>query len=189
MKDRTTIIIICLVFMALGLAFLFSRKKHNAENYFNEHRLRYDYKDKLGTNYYVDRDFGNDSSSGSRLSPFATLEHAIIIADPNIDYVFEVIEYKDFKIEKEIENSFNEIIQKKFYAFIIDQNSPHYRYDRYEVFLLDSPNLEDYDPNESDWFLIDSFKICGSDPNCVKRVMKYKMDDGEMSKINWEWGE
>jgi len=98
---------------------------------------------------------------------------------------------REQEIKKDNENIFNEIAQKKYYAFIIDANSPFYRYDRYEVFILDSPNLADYDPNTSDWFLIDSFKWCGSDPNCVRRVMGYRSEepDNMLYNLHWVWGE
>ena len=96
-----------------------------------------------------------------------------------------------FEAEAEIDSIFNEIAQKKYYAFIIDANSPFFRYDKYEVFLLDSPNLSDYDPNTSDWFLIDLFKPCGSDPNCVRRTMGYRSEepDNILHKLQWVWGE
>jgi len=40
--------------------------------------------------YYVDSECGSDAYSGDIMNPFATLEHAFTIADPNKDRIFVI---------------------------------------------------------------------------------------------------
>jgi len=93
-------------------------------------------------------------------------------------------------IKDEIEKEAESVFSKEYYAFIIDQNSPFYQRDKYQIFLADIPNLKDYDPNTTEWIVINRFGLC-FDNKCVVRAME-NIHNWEnypfYSKLKWQWG-
>lgn len=97
-------------------------------------------------------------------------------------------------IEEEIESleqDNKEFLSKHYWAQIITKEHFMYRKrnDKYQVLLIDIPNINEFDPNVNDWMIIDRFSIC-FDEECVKVGMDcIKIWDSEpiWPKLKWSW--